>query len=240
MSPASVLKIEVVHHRCVDVDPGSGDRGAYRRRLQLIVACRGHRSYRLRQGASAFAHRHARTARRKLRCRSLRRQLSRRYRRHHRFHPGHRGRPPRLPRRYPRYRRAPAPQAPNQPHPADQLLTVNAGSLPLGTQLECPPTIRPTESPTLFLQQLILQQLSRGLRRSRGKNFCTVLDFVGTHRRLLQASTPADVSALSERERRLVRMLVVSVGDQVLTKEQSLQDAVNLLWSHPQVRGELA
>ena len=35
-----------------------------------------------------------------------------------------------------------------------------------------------TESPTLFLQQL-----GRGLRRSNGKTFCTVLDFVGTHRR---------------------------------------------------------
>jgi superfamily II DNA or RNA helicase/HKD family nuclease len=38
--------------------------------------------------------------------------------------------------------------------------------------------LRPTESPTLFLQQL-----GRGLRRAKGKAFCTVLDFVGTHRR---------------------------------------------------------
>jgi hypothetical protein len=38
--------------------------------------------------------------------------------------------------------------------------------------------LRPTESPTLFLQQL-----GRGLRRSPGKGFCTVLDFVGTHRK---------------------------------------------------------
>ena len=38
--------------------------------------------------------------------------------------------------------------------------------------------LRPTESPTLFLQQL-----GRGLRRAPGKAFCTVLDFVGTHRR---------------------------------------------------------
>ncbi|MDY7106712.1 MAG: DUF3427 domain-containing protein [Actinomycetota bacterium] len=38
--------------------------------------------------------------------------------------------------------------------------------------------LRPTESPTLFLQQL-----GRGLRRSPGKAFCTVLDFVGIHRR---------------------------------------------------------
>jgi superfamily II DNA or RNA helicase len=38
--------------------------------------------------------------------------------------------------------------------------------------------LRPTESPTLFLQQL-----GRGLRKTTGKGFCTVLDFVGTHRK---------------------------------------------------------
>ena len=37
--------------------------------------------------------------------------------------------------------------------------------------------LRPTDSPTLFLQQL-----GRGLRRIPGKTFCTVLDFVGQHR----------------------------------------------------------
>jgi superfamily II DNA or RNA helicase len=37
--------------------------------------------------------------------------------------------------------------------------------------------LRPTESPTLFLQQL-----GRGLRKTHGKTLCTVLDFVGLHR----------------------------------------------------------
>lgn len=37
--------------------------------------------------------------------------------------------------------------------------------------------LRPTESPTLFLQQL-----GRGLRKAHDKAFCTVIDFVGTHR----------------------------------------------------------
>ena len=37
--------------------------------------------------------------------------------------------------------------------------------------------LRPTESPTLFLQQL-----GRGLRKADGKTVCTVLDFVGSHR----------------------------------------------------------
>jgi superfamily II DNA or RNA helicase/HKD family nuclease len=38
--------------------------------------------------------------------------------------------------------------------------------------------LRPTDSPTLFLQQL-----GRGLRKTAGKGACTVLDFVGTHRK---------------------------------------------------------
>lgn len=38
--------------------------------------------------------------------------------------------------------------------------------------------LRPTDSPTLFLQQL-----GRGLRRAPGKTVCTVLDFVGQHRK---------------------------------------------------------
>lgn len=38
--------------------------------------------------------------------------------------------------------------------------------------------LRPTDSPTLFIQQL-----GRGLRRSHGKVACTVLDFIGQHRR---------------------------------------------------------
>ena len=37
--------------------------------------------------------------------------------------------------------------------------------------------LRPTDSPTLFLQQL-----GRGLRKAEGKSACTVLDFVGRHR----------------------------------------------------------
>ena len=38
--------------------------------------------------------------------------------------------------------------------------------------------LRPTESPVLFLQQL-----GRGLRKAKNKAYCTVLDFVGTHRK---------------------------------------------------------
>ncbi len=234
--------------------------------------------------------------------------------------------------------------------------------------------LRPTESPTLFLQQL-----GRGLRRSKGKAFCTVLDFVGTHRRefrfdrryrallggtrrdlqrsveerfpflpagchmeldekaaevvlqslrnaipsrwpakveelrllaglnpdvdlanylhetgldlsdvyegnrgwsdlceaagmpvlakgdhevplrrglgrllhvddaeriatyqdLLATAEAPDVSTMPDRRRRLVRMLVANVADQVLRRDHTLQEAVDLLWAHPQVRAEL-
>jgi superfamily II DNA or RNA helicase len=63
---------------------------------------------------------------------------------------------------------------------------------------------------------------------------------LSTYRELLDSSVPITVSALPERRRRLVRMLVASIGDQVLTKDMSLQDAVDLLWGHPQIRAELA
>jgi hypothetical protein len=45
---------------------------------------------------------------------------------------------------------------------------------------------------------------------------------------------------MPERQQRLVRMLGASLGDQVLAKEHSVQDGVDLIWSHPQVRAELA
>ncbi len=63
---------------------------------------------------------------------------------------------------------------------------------------------------------------------------------IATYRRLLESSTPPDVFAMAERDRRLVRMLVAGLGDQVLTKGHSVQDGVDLVWSHPQVRAELA
>jgi hypothetical protein len=45
---------------------------------------------------------------------------------------------------------------------------------------------------------------------------------------------------MAERTRRLVHMLVASIADQALTKEMTLQEAVDLVWSHPQVIAELA
>lgn len=62
---------------------------------------------------------------------------------------------------------------------------------------------------------------------------------IAAYRDLLESAVPLDVSAMPERRRRLVRMLVAGLGDQVLTKTQPLQDGVRLLWTHPQVRAEL-
>lgn len=63
---------------------------------------------------------------------------------------------------------------------------------------------------------------------------------IAHYRRLMESPAAPDVAAMSERERRLVRMLVVSLSDQVLIKGQSLQEVVDLLWAHPQVRAEVA
>lgn len=63
---------------------------------------------------------------------------------------------------------------------------------------------------------------------------------IATYRGLLESSSAPVVSAMPERQRRLVRMLVAGLGHQVLTKDHSLQDGVDLVWAHPQVRAELA
>ncbi len=57
--------------------------------------------------------------------------------------------------------------------------------------------------------------------------------------RLLAAVDPPSAGTLAEQERRLLHMLVASVADQVLPRTASLQDGVDLLWAHPQVRREL-
>src|SRR5690606_39262949 len=58
-------------------------------------------------------------------------------------------------------------------------------------------------------------------------------------RRWLALDAPPALDALSERERRLVRMLVASIGTQALPKDAPLDAGVDLLWRHPQVRAEL-
>ncbi|MFG0316974.1 MAG: DUF3427 domain-containing protein [Planctomycetota bacterium JB042] len=62
---------------------------------------------------------------------------------------------------------------------------------------------------------------------------------IGTYRRLLDRSEPPDVAAMTERDRRLLRMLVAQLLRQTLSKADSLQDAADSLWRHPQVVAEL-
>jgi superfamily II DNA or RNA helicase/HKD family nuclease len=61
---------------------------------------------------------------------------------------------------------------------------------------------------------------------------------ITTYSRLLQTPGSPSVDSMSELERRLTRMLVANLGDSVIGRQRSLQDAVDLLWSHPQVVAE--
>lgn len=58
-------------------------------------------------------------------------------------------------------------------------------------------------------------------------------------REWLKSDTPPDVSLMSERERRLVRMLLSQLLDQIPDNEMTLMQGVELLSAHPQVRAEL-
>ena len=60
-----------------------------------------------------------------------------------------------------------------------------------------------------------------------------------TYRQLLQSPSPPVVSDARDRLDRLVRMLVASVCDGAIGKDDSLDAGLALLWRHPQVRAEL-
>jgi superfamily II DNA or RNA helicase/HKD family nuclease len=61
---------------------------------------------------------------------------------------------------------------------------------------------------------------------------------IAIYRHLLTGDRP-EVRSLPERTRRLVHMLVAALADQALPKDASVQDAIDLVWSHPQVIAEL-
>jgi superfamily II DNA or RNA helicase/HKD family nuclease len=62
---------------------------------------------------------------------------------------------------------------------------------------------------------------------------------ISTYRHHLEAPRAPLVAGLGERERRLLHMLVASVTDRVIKADTTLQQAIDLLWGHPQVRSEL-
>jgi superfamily II DNA or RNA helicase/HKD family nuclease len=62
---------------------------------------------------------------------------------------------------------------------------------------------------------------------------------IDAYRSMCDGQEPPRVALMPERSRRLVHMLVAALADQVLDKELTLQEAIELVWSHPQVREEL-
>lgn len=62
---------------------------------------------------------------------------------------------------------------------------------------------------------------------------------IAGYRDLLGRPSPPDASALTERDRRLTRMLVASLANQALEAGTALQDGLDLVWRHPQVRREV-
>ena len=80
----------------------------------------------------------------------------------------------------------------------------------------------------------------RTLRRAAGRLLhVDDAERLTAYRRLLAHPDPPASALLPVRERRLLHMLVGSVTDQVISRETTLQEAVDLLWAHPQVRSEL-
>lgn len=62
---------------------------------------------------------------------------------------------------------------------------------------------------------------------------------IEAYRRFVAHDSPPSIDALSQRDQRLLRMLVASMVDKAVTKKTSLQQGCALLWKHPQVRAEL-
>ena len=60
-----------------------------------------------------------------------------------------------------------------------------------------------------------------------------------TYRRYLALPDPPATATLPERERRLLHMLTAAVTDRAIKADTSAQEALDLLWAHPQIRGEL-
>jgi hypothetical protein len=62
---------------------------------------------------------------------------------------------------------------------------------------------------------------------------------ISTYRQLLADAAPPQISSVPERQRRLLHMLVAQVADRAVTKDTSVQEALELVWAHAQVRAEL-
>ncbi len=61
-----------------------------------------------------------------------------------------------------------------------------------------------------------------------------------TYQRIASHAEPLQVASLPEHDRRLLHMLVAGLTDQAVSKGTSLQQAVDLVWAHPQVLAEIS
>lgn len=79
------------------------------------------------------------------------------------------------------------------------------------------------------------------LRRAVGRQLhVDDAERITAYRSFLTSGTTPQASQLPERTRRLLHMLAASMTDQAMTMGHSVQDAVDLMWAHPQVVAELA
>lgn len=62
---------------------------------------------------------------------------------------------------------------------------------------------------------------------------------VSGYRALLRSPDAPDAGQVSEAEKRLIRMLVSNLASSAIGKNDSLQEAIDMVWSHPQVISEL-
>lgn len=90
-----------------------------------------------------------------------------------------------------------------------------------------------------------LRVASRGPAEQTLRKACGRLLHVDDHERLeayckfLRSPSPPAIGDIAARSTRLLRMLVAPLCDQALTKNDSLEAGVELLWRHPQVCAEL-
>ncbi len=77
------------------------------------------------------------------------------------------------------------------------------------------------------------------LRRACGRMLhVDDMERIAAYRSMLELPHPPSLESFDERRRRVARMLVVSLAQQVLKKEQTLRESLALLWRHPQVMAE--
>ena len=65
-------------------------------------------------------------------------------------------------------------------------------------------------------------------------------DRLATYKLLVDSDTAPDLANLSIMDKRYLRMLIASLVDQVVDKDATLEECIELLWQHPQVLKELS